>query len=117
MLALNLTRIRTANERFDQVYQPDQVAQDVDALKIASPATLGFDIFKDKDQFRLVGRVQATLELTCSRCLDAFSWPVDAEFDLRYQPQSRNTGEGEREVAGTISRPPSTRTTKSTSAS
>jgi len=99
MLALNLSRIRTAHERFDRVYTPDQAARDVDAFTVVSPVTLGFDIYKDKDQFHLVGRVQATLELPCSRCLEPFSWPVDAEFDLRYHPQSRNTGEGEREVA------------------
>ena len=98
MLALNLTRIRTANERFDQVYQPDQVAQDVDALKIASPATLGFDIFKDKAHFRLVGSLATTLELPCGRCLEPFTLPVEASFDLRYQPHAANSGEGEREI-------------------
>jgi uncharacterized protein len=37
------------------------------------------------------------LELACSRCLEPFELPVDAEFDVRYLPQSENTGE-EREV-------------------
>ena len=103
MLALNLNRIRTAHERFDQVYQPeqlslsDQVGHD-DAFRVAAPVTLGFDIYKDKAQFRLAGRVTTTLRLPCSRCLEPFDWPVDAEFDLRYQPHSQNTGEGEREV-------------------
>jgi len=59
---------------------------------------LVFDIYKDKDQFRLVGAVKTRLELPCSRCLEPFSWPVDAEFDLRYQPHTQNSGEGEREV-------------------
>ena len=60
--------------------------------------SLAFDIFKDKQQFRLVGRVQTTLELPCSRCLEPFTLPVDATFDLRYQPHAANTGEGEREI-------------------
>ena len=72
MLALNLARIRTAHERFDQVYQPDQLGHDEDAFTVVAPVTLGFDIYKDKDQFRLVGRVQTTLELPCSRCLEPF---------------------------------------------
>ena len=97
MLALNLTKIRTAQERFDKVYQPDQFPRD-EAYTVAAPVTLGFDIYKDKDQFRLAGRVTTTLELPCSRCLEPFVLPVDAAFDLRYQPHSRNTGEGEREV-------------------
>jgi uncharacterized protein len=59
---------------------------------------LAFDILKDKVQFRLVGAVQTTLELTCSRCLEPFPLPMDAAFDLRYQPHVANTGEGEREI-------------------
>jgi uncharacterized protein len=97
MLALNLTRIRTAHERFEQVYQPDQLPSD-EAFRVAAPVALAFDIYKDKEQFRLVGSVKTTLELPCSRCLEAFAWPVDAQFDLRYQPHAMNTGEGEREI-------------------
>jgi uncharacterized protein len=99
MLALDLTRIRTPHERFDRVYRPDQIAGNTEAFVVVSAVTLGFDVYKDKDQFHLVGRVQATLELLCSRCLEPFLWPVDAEFDLRYHPQSLNAGEGEHEVA------------------
>ena len=42
--------------------------------------------------------MQTTLELQCSRCLEPFTAPVDQEFDLRYQPHTVNTGEGEREI-------------------
>lgn len=98
MLALNLARIRDAQERFEQVYAPEQVAAAGDAFRIVAPVTLAFDIYKDKDQFRLVGTVRTTLELPCSRCVDPFTWPVDAAFDLRYQPHAHNRGEGEREI-------------------
>ncbi len=37
--------------------------------------------------------------MPCSRCLEPFETPVDAPFDLRYQPHAENTGEGEREIA------------------
>jgi uncharacterized protein len=98
MLSLNLAKIRTAHERFEKVYAPEAVAAAGDSFSVVSPVELTFDIHKDKDQFRLVGRVATTLELPCSRCLEAFSWPVDAAFDLRYQPRAANAGEGEREV-------------------
>jgi uncharacterized protein len=61
--------------------------------------TLRFEIFKDGERFRLAGRVSTTLELPCSRCVEPFATPVDAAFDLRYHPQTENTGEGEREIA------------------
>ncbi|MBI4486419.1 MAG: DUF177 domain-containing protein [Acidobacteria bacterium] len=97
MLLLNLKKIRTAHERFEQVYQPDEFAAD-STYRIVEPVALAFDIFKDKDQFHLVGTVKTMLELLCSRCLDQLPWPVDAAFDLRYHPHTANTGEGEREI-------------------
>lgn len=97
MLGLNLTKIRTAHEQFEQVYQPG-VLPETDDYRVVAPVTLVFDIHKDKQQFRLVGRVQTTLELLCGRCLEPFTSPVDAQFDLRYHPHVENTGEGEREI-------------------
>ena len=49
----------------------------------------GFDIYKDKEHFRLVGQVQTTLELPCSRCLEPFTGRSTPTFDLRYQPRTR----------------------------
>jgi len=97
MLALDLNRIRTAEEHFERVYRPDQLPADED-FRIVEPVSLAFDIFKDKQQFRLVGSVRTRLELACSRCLEAFSMPVEQTFDLRYQPHAQNGGEGEREI-------------------
>lgn len=98
MLALNLAKIRTSHERFEREYQPDAVGAPTDVYSVVAPVSLAFDIHKDKDKFHLVGRVATTLELPCSRCLEAFRLPVDAGFDLRYQPFSENAGEGEREI-------------------
>ena len=98
MLSLNLAKVREAHERFEQVYAPEQLGISDDAFRVAAPVALAFDIYKDKDQFRLAGSVQTALELPCSRCLEPFRWPVDSSFDLRYQPHARNTGEGEREI-------------------
>jgi len=100
-MRLDLGKIRTPHERFERVYQPEAFAagDDADAgFKVASPVTLAFEIFKDRSTFRLVGRTETTLELPCSRCLEPMTVPVDASFDLRYQPHSTNVGEGEREI-------------------
>ena len=97
MLLLNLNQIRTAQDRFEQVYRRDQFEADED-FRVVAPVALAFDIFKDKQAFRLAGRLKTTLELKCSRCLEPFTVPVDQEFDLRYQPHTANAGEGEREI-------------------
>ncbi|HZT76990.1 MAG TPA: DUF177 domain-containing protein [Vicinamibacterales bacterium] len=96
-MLLDLSKIRTAHERYEKVYPAAAFARGED-YRIAEPVSLAFDIYKDKEQFHLVGDVKTTLELPCSRCLEPFRWPVDSHFDLRYQPHTENTGEGEREV-------------------
>lgn len=86
MLLLDLARIRTSQNRFEQVYAPDEIPVDGDGFTVTSPVALTFDIFKDGERFRLVGRVVTTLTLTCSRCLDGFALPIDSAFDLQYVP-------------------------------
>jgi len=100
-MRLDLGQVRTPRERFEQVYPPEAFVAGAgadDAFVVASPVTLAFEIFKDKSTFRLAGRTKTTLELPCSRCLEPMIAPVDVSFDLRYQPHSTNTGEGEREI-------------------
>ena len=97
MLPLSLNQIRTAQDRIERVLRPDQFEPDED-YTVVTPVSLAFDIFKNTQAFRLAGRVQTTLEMKCSRCLEPFMVPVDQEFDLRYQPHTVNGGEGEREI-------------------
>jgi uncharacterized protein len=98
MLVLNLQAIKSARERFEHVYPLDAVGSRTDDFKVVAPVELAFDIYKDKDQYRLVGDLRTTLEMTCSRCLEPFTAPIDAAFDLRYQPHSHAIGDAEREV-------------------
>jgi len=96
-MLLDLNRIRSPLERYEKTYQPDAFPVD-DSFRVVAPVSLAFDIRKDKQQFQLSGRVQTTLELPCSRCLEPFTSPVDAAFDLRYLPQAINTADDEREI-------------------
>jgi uncharacterized protein len=73
---------------------------DDDGYRVAAPVGLVIDVDREgADTFRVTGRVVTRLELECSRCLEPFQIPVDAEFELRYVPQARNTGDAEREIA------------------
>jgi uncharacterized protein len=97
-MLLDLTRYRRPLEHFSRTFAPEQVAQTDDAYRILVPVELDFDIHKDREKFRLEGTARTELELSCGRCLEPFSLPVDQAFDLRYQPHAHNSGEGEREI-------------------
>lgn len=97
-MQLDLTRIRKAEEHVERTIQPSEVVLEDEAYRVASPVELTFDVHKDKDRFRLTGRVRGLLELTCSRCLEPFPWPVDMAFDHRYLPQSESATDAETEI-------------------
>ena len=98
-LLLDLSHMRETRERVDRSLDPAALPLDDRAgFSVATPVHLAFDIFKDGNQFHLVGRVEAALTLTCGRCLEEMALPVDLPFDLLYLPHKRNVGEGEVEV-------------------
>jgi DUF177 domain-containing protein len=97
-MRLDLNKVRTAHERYERTYGAEAFAGDQDSFRVNAPVALAFDIFKDKAQFRLAGDVHTVLEVSCSRCLEPFTIPIDAAFDLRYQPHTENAGEGEAEI-------------------
>src|ERR671938_471112 len=97
-MKLDLTRYRQPVSHFGRTFQPEEVTGDADAYQIVTPVELEFDIHKDKDKFRLVGRVRAELELACSRCVEPYRFPIDVEFDQRYLPSSAASDEAEIEV-------------------
>jgi uncharacterized protein len=99
MTKLDLSRIRQAETHFERTFDPSVMATEGDGYRIVSPGELAFDIHKDKERFRLEGTLKATLEPSCSRCLEPFQMPVNIDFDQRYLPQTEATSELEAEVA------------------
>ena len=87
-MLLDLTRYRQPTASFSRTFQPSEVGTEGDSYEVAEPVDLAFEIQKDKDRFRLIGRVRTTLELPCSRCAESFRLPVDLPFDLRYWPMT-----------------------------
>lgn len=98
-ILLDLSQLRDSRERVDRTFEPSAfpTAND-DEFRVEAPVHLAFDIFKDGSQFHLVGRVTATLGLSCGRCLDPFALQADLPFDLLYLPHAEPVAEEEVEV-------------------
>jgi uncharacterized protein len=97
-MLLDLSRFRTGTEHIDRQYEPAEFAGRNEDFQVTAPVRLVLDVKKDGHKVRLVGRVAGTMQIDCSRCLEAFTIPVDATFDTLFLPASQNTGEGERAV-------------------
>jgi uncharacterized protein len=83
------------DQHFDLVFQPAQFdpshVKD-EEYEVVGPVHLEMDVRRDRDAYRVTGRVQTRLKLECGRCLEPFEIPVDSAFELRYVPQPATAG-------------------------
>jgi uncharacterized protein len=99
-MLLDLNKLHGSREHVERTMPPAAFDPRDPDYRVAAPVRLSMDVEKaGGDAFVVKGCVATTIELSCSRCLDPFEVPVDAAFELRYVPQSVNTGDGEREIA------------------
>lgn len=82
----DLSRFKSGTDRIDRTYEPAAFGAESADFRITSPAHLTADLTKSGAKFLLKGRLTATLELACSRCLEMFDVPVDATLDLTFVP-------------------------------
>lgn len=98
-MILDLCTITGSRHRVRRVFSGTSfIRAGDDHYRVTDTATLDLDVRKDGVRFRIVGRLDAALELGCCRCLDPFPWVVGVEVDLSYLPASDNTGEGEVQI-------------------
>ena len=97
-MQLDLTRYRQQVTGFARTFQPQDIGDEGEAYRVATPVEVAFDVYKDKEKFRLVGDVRTELEVVCSRCIEPFRLPVNAHFDQRYLPASAASNEEDREI-------------------
>jgi len=86
-MLLDLSRLRSGVERLNRRIEPDAL-EPVEDFRVVSPVSLTGEVRKDGHQIRLKGRLTATLECACSRCLEPFEVPVAVDLDLVFLPVS-----------------------------
>jgi uncharacterized protein len=87
-LLLDVGQMRDPEARIERTFAAGVLPTDQSICRISAPVALDVMVRKDRMQFRLVGRVTTAIELTCSRCLEDFSMPVDEAFDVLYLPHA-----------------------------
>lgn len=86
-MLLDLRAFRGGTDEFHRQYPPDAFPPADGDFRIAEPVDLAIRITKDARKVRLTGRLRTTLEVGCSRCLEPFRVPVDAELDQMFLPE------------------------------
>ena len=99
-MLLDLNKLHGSREHVERALAPSVFDPQDPEYRVVAPVELSMDVSKvGGDAFAVSGRAKTTIGLECSRCVEPFTVPVDAAFDLRYVPQTENAGDGEREIA------------------
>ena len=96
---LDLRAIKGSRDTVRRVLSGASLSQGgADQYGVADTVTLDLEVRKDGSKYRVVGRLDAALELECCRCLESFRWVVRVDVDLLYVPATCNTGDSEVQI-------------------
>jgi uncharacterized protein len=88
---LSVKEMELRKIRFDETFQPGQIEFTGEELEQSSPlhATGSAELLAHSGgEMRIQGRYTVELAANCDRCLGPATFPLDAGFDLFYQPMS-----------------------------
>jgi uncharacterized protein len=57
-------------------------------FSIESPVLFKLTVTKHDDGFRITGPIHGTLSLSCARCLEEFTCPIDTYLDIKLAPKA-----------------------------
>ena len=98
-MLLDLRGFRGEVDRIARTYDAARFRLEGEDFRIKGPVEFTAELKKDAQKVRLVGRLRATLEVDCGRCLEPFDIAVNAPFDLMFLPETGGSSNGgEREV-------------------
>jgi uncharacterized protein len=86
-MLLDLRAFRGGAEEFARRFEPDALPAADGDFRVVEPVDLSIRVTKDAQKVRLVGRLKTVLEVECSRCVEPFRVPVDAELDQMFLPE------------------------------
>ncbi len=98
VFVVDVSRLRTGVERVERRLDGALFAEPGEDFRVVSSVEFTADLRKDGRKVRATGRVRATLECACSRCLEPYTIPVDSSFDALFLPAAANTGAAEAEI-------------------
>ncbi len=94
-----LTHLPTDGLKFEHQYQADELDLAQHEFSFQEPPLIQGRITTLGQETRVKGKITATLEAVCDRCLESVELPVEQEFDLFYLPDdSQAESKGEQEL-------------------
>lgn len=98
-MLISLVKIPADGRRFEHRYAADEMDLTDHEFNFVNPPFVSGVVSRIGQEIRVQGKLNATLEGVCDRCLETVEIPVDQEFELFYMPEDPLAGtSGETEV-------------------
>lgn len=85
-MRIELEKLDKAGNKFAHSYEPEEIVLDEEHARLTGPPSLSMRVSRNGNEVRLLGKINATAEVDCDRCLKTVSLPIEADFDVKYVP-------------------------------
>jgi uncharacterized protein len=94
-MRIEVEKLNEAGAPFAAVYAPDALPLEDELTRVVAEARLEGRASKRREQVRLRGKINASVEVRCDRCVAPVVFPVNAEFDVTYVPEEALAADAE----------------------
>jgi uncharacterized protein len=94
-MRIEVENLKEKPEVFSHSYAPGEVEIEDEGARLVSAAEVSGSASKRGEEVRLRGSIKTEVELLCDRCLAPRRAPLEVEFDTRFIPQERASGESD----------------------
>jgi uncharacterized protein len=94
-MRIEVDKLNEAGAPFAIVYAPEELQLEDELTRLVSEAKLEGRASKWREQVRLRGAINASVEVRCDRCVAPVVIPVNTDFDVTYVPTEVLTTDAE----------------------
>jgi uncharacterized protein len=85
-MRIELDKLEKAGNGFAHVYEPEEIVLDEEHARLTRQPEVTGRASRSGHEVRLRGKINASAEIDCDRCLKTVAVPVETEFDVTYVP-------------------------------
>jgi uncharacterized protein len=85
-MRIELDKLEETGDSFAHHYEPEELALDEEDARLTKPPEVSGRVSRKGNEVRLRGKLSASAEVDCDRCLKTVIIPIETEFDVTYFP-------------------------------
>lgn len=85
-MRIELDKLDETSSSFAHRYESEEIVLDEEHVRLTKPPEVSGRVSRKGNEVRLRGKITASAEVDCDRCLTTVALPVETDFDVKYLP-------------------------------